>query len=401
MHFSPLRIITKIGSIFGQSKDINSFYFDFNRKGAANNAGEKYFTITRYYHLMQNNVQIYERRYNNIFDIFSEIGGITQFIFYLFYWINYAYNQFIIDFDTNYLFFSLKDRKLAEKGNNNIKITSISNKIQIQGNDNKIYNIQNNILKLSKKGYNDKFFVDKISKNESSNNNHENRNDKDNITSEIENNINDTKNNLNIIKINKKTSIRKKRPPDKKKFNIDNSKDALFNLNAKKNIKLNDNQEQIIKFSNSNSNNSNSNHSSNNNKVNLSKKEDNLIQDMNNKEIIIEKENKKISKEFNYTDLSEIIISKSSVNQINLKRINKTKLNKGFERSKSLNIIDYTKSLIFKKAKKNYHYLKIFRRHLLSEEHLLKSHINIVLLEKKYKLSDEATTNVFECYNKL
>ena len=401
IHFSPLRIITKIGSIFGQSKDINLFYFDFNRKGAANNAGEKYFTITRYYHLMQNNVQIYERRYNNIFDIFSEIGGITQFIFYLFYWINYAYNQFIIDFDTNYLFFSLKDRKLAEKGNNNIKITSISNKIQIQGNDNKIYNIQNNILKLSKKGYNDKFFVDKISKNESSNNNHENRNDKDNITSEIENNINDTKNNFNIIKINKKTSIRKKRPPDKKKFNIDNSKDALFNLNAKKNIELNDNQEQIIKFSNSNSNNSNSNHSSNNNKVNLSKKEDNLIEDMNNKEIIIEKENKKLSKEFNYTDVSEIIISKSSVNQINYKRINKTKLNKGFERSKSLNIIDYTKSLIFKKTKKNYHYLEIFRRHLLSEEHLLKSHINIVLLEKKYKLSDEATTNVFECYNKL
>ena len=401
IHFSPLRIITKIGSIFGQSKDINSFYFDFNRKGAANNAGEKYFTITRYYHLMQNNVQIYERRYNNIFDIFSEIGGITQFIFYLFYWINYAYNQFIIDFDTNYLFFSLKDRKLAEKGNNNIKITSISNKIQIQGNDNKIYNIQNNILKLSKKGYNDKFFVDKISKNVSSNNNHENRNDKDNITSEIENNINDTKNNFNIIKINKKTSIRKKRPPDKKKFNIDNSKDALFNLNAKKNIELNDNQEQIIKFSNSNSNNSNSNHSSNNNKVNLSKKEDNLIEDMNNKEIIIEKENKKLSKEFNYTDVSEIIISKSSVNQINYKRINKTKLNKGFERSKSFNIIDYTKSLIFKKTKKNYHYLEIFRRHLLSEEHLLKSHINIVLLEKKYKLSDEATTNVFECYNKL
>ena len=31
IHFSPLRIITKIGSIFGQSKDINSFYFDFNR----------------------------------------------------------------------------------------------------------------------------------------------------------------------------------------------------------------------------------------------------------------------------------------------------------------------------------------------------------------------------------
>ena len=69
---------------------MNCFNFDFNRKGAANNAGQKYFTITRYYHLIQNNVQIYERRYNNIFDLFSEIGGIAQFLFYLFYWINFV-----------------------------------------------------------------------------------------------------------------------------------------------------------------------------------------------------------------------------------------------------------------------------------------------------------------------
>ena len=92
MHFSPLRIRT-IGTIFGDTSDINSFYFDFNRKGAANNYGEKYFTITKYYHLMQNNVQIYERRYSNIFNIFSEIGGIAQFIFYLFYWLNFIYNN--------------------------------------------------------------------------------------------------------------------------------------------------------------------------------------------------------------------------------------------------------------------------------------------------------------------
>ena len=63
--------------------------------------------------------------------------------------------------------------------------------------------------------------------------------------------------------------------------------------------------------------------------------------------------------------------------------------------------MDYTKSILFKKAKKNYRYLKLFRKHLLSEEHLLKSHVNIVLLEKRYKINDNETTNVFECYNKL
>ena len=387
IHYSPLKVITKIGSIFGKTREINSFYFDFNRKGAANNAGEKYYTITRYYHLMQNNVQIYERRYNNIFDIFSEIGGITQFIFYLFYWINYAYNQFIVDFDTNYLFFSLRDKKRNIKGNNNIKITSISNNIQIQGNNTKIYNIQNNILKLSKKGsktYNDKFIGDNNFKTESNNNNEENYNNKRYISSEVENNINNTDNNHNIINFNKKTFIEKKRTFGFKNFNIDNSKDSLFNLNLKKNLELIDNREK-----------------NNNLNMNISRKDNNLIEDINNKDIFDRKEEKKISQKSNFIDLAEIIISTLSVNQINYNKINQLKWNKGFKRAKFFNIVDYTKSKIFKQAKKNYHYLTLFRKHLLSEEHLLKSHVNFVLLEKKYKLNDEETTNVFECYNKL
>ena len=34
IHYSPLKIRTREGSIFGTIKDINSFYFDFNRKGS-------------------------------------------------------------------------------------------------------------------------------------------------------------------------------------------------------------------------------------------------------------------------------------------------------------------------------------------------------------------------------
>ena len=57
--------------------------------------------------------------------------------------------------------------------------------------------------------------------------------------------------------------------------------------------------------------------------------------------------------------------------------------------------------MIFKKEKQNNKYLTLFRKHLLSEEHLLKSHINYVLLEKKYNLNDNAITNIYECYNEL
>ena len=129
IHFSPLRVRTKLGSMFGTSYEINSFYFDFNRKGSANN-NEKYFTITKYYHLMQNNVQIYERKYNNFFDIFAEIGGIVQFMFYLLYWLNYAYNKYIIAYDMNSLFFAVGGGQIVgqEIKNTDIKFTRIKRK---------------------------------------------------------------------------------------------------------------------------------------------------------------------------------------------------------------------------------------------------------------------------------
>ena len=94
---------------------------------------------------MQNNVQIYERRYSNIFNIFSEIGGIAQFIFYLFYWLNFIYNQFIIDFDTNSLLFSLTNNEFDNKGNNNININNITSQVSINGKDNRLdYRTSNN-----------------------------------------------------------------------------------------------------------------------------------------------------------------------------------------------------------------------------------------------------------------
>ena len=133
IHFSPLIIRTRIGSLFETKADINSFYFDFNRKGSANN-NEKYFTITKYYHLMQNNVQIYERKYNNIFDVFSEIGGVIQFIFYVFYWTNYAYNKYIIAYDTNALFFSIRDKHSFSR----------QNTIHLKKNDIKLLNLKSN-----------------------------------------------------------------------------------------------------------------------------------------------------------------------------------------------------------------------------------------------------------------
>jgi hypothetical protein len=121
---------------------MKSFYFDFNLKNSKINS-QKYFTITKYYHLMQNNVQIYERRYNNIFDLLSEIGGIIQSVFYVFYWLNYIYNKYVIAYDTNSLFFHVKDNQFKE--------LDVKNKLNQNENNNKNQNNEhNNQIKLKK-----------------------------------------------------------------------------------------------------------------------------------------------------------------------------------------------------------------------------------------------------------
>ena len=381
IHFSPVRVITTIGSIFGESYDFNSFYFDFNRKGTANNLGQKYFTITRYYHLMQNNVQIYERRYNNIFDLFSEIGGVIQFTFYFFYWINFVYNQFVIDNDTNSLFFSIKEDKSKNKRNSNLNLNSIPSTIKLNGNDNNIFHIQNNLLKLSKndvKKYRKSFCYIRPNQKNEINDNFKNK--------DITIKKRSAKFNNDLIYSNQNEKYKNKNMNDDKtitayNINADKSQAAILdNLGNRKGIDLS----RRPKSSNRLSIRGNKN-ISNKAKVKL-----------NENSIKKEKEkNKKYYKKIPKDIMTNINISRLSINNFNYDNIIT------FKKLKTVSILGYTKSRLFKKEKTNYRYITLFRKHLLSEEHLVKSHITTVLLEKKYNINNDETTNFFECYDKL
>ena len=390
IHFSPVRILTKIGSILGKSYETNSFYFDFNRKGSASNTGQKYFTITKYYHLIQNNVQIYERRYNNIFDLFSEIGGIAQFIFYIFYWINYIYNIFIVDIDTNSMFFSIKEKKGNNKRHTYLNLNKFPNKIKISGNDNKIFNIQNNILSLDKnemkKLRNSEFYVNLNNKNENKTN-LQNYNLFIKKTPSIKSNKNEI--NLNEMDNFNKGNIKREKSISPQKNCNENSHEILYNLNMKKNLDFTENLNSYNKIKFQNISNSSINSKS-----------------MNNKEIIRpELNNFDIDNKEEYDDKKRYKKSSKNIDNICISKVSVDKIEYDYPRGKSSrhvpSIIDLTKSLIFKKEKTNYYYIHLFRKHLLSEEHLLKSHINLVLLEKKYKISNDEKTNFFECYDKL
>ena len=68
---------------------------------------------------------------------------------------------------------------------------------------------------------------------------------------------------------------------------------------------------------------------------------------------------------------------------------------------KYFSYIDYIKSLLFKKEKESHNFIRIFRKHLLSEEHLFKSHIKILFLEKQHNFSGEENINALDCFNEL
>ena len=337
IHFSPLRVRTKLGSMFGTSYEINSFYFDFNRKGSANN-NEKYFTITKYYHLMQNNVQIYERKYNNFFDIFAEIGGIVQFMFYLLYWLNYAYNKYIIAYDTNSLFFAVGGGQIVgqEIKNTDIKFTRIKRKSIVIRKSERF-----NINLIAKEN---KFKTKEQNSSEDAN-------------EKIKNAINDK-----LLK---------------KLYTPNNMTNNLSLQNKSNTILLKENNQHI------------------------SCKLQKLNNPLTNK-IKINQNNEKEIKKPKEDILNKMLLSRGSMAKMQHKKRNSFEIfDPKLQSLKYFSYIDYLKTLLFRKEKESYNFIRIFRKHLLSEEHLFKSHLKIIFLEKQLNSKKEENISFLECFNEL
>ena len=115
-----------------------------------------------------------------------------------------------------------------------------------------------------------------------------------------------------------------------------------------------------------------------------------------------DKEKEKKEKISNRNYINSICVSKKSIIKIIHRKQRESEIfNEKNKNRKYFSFLDFLKSFFFKQDKGSHHFLTLFREHLLSEEHLLKSHINRVLLEKKYKIFNEENTNIYECYKEL
>ena len=374
IHYSPVKVKTRYGSVLGNSHELNTFFFDFNRKGAADN-DPKYFTVTKYYHLMQNTVQIYERKYNNIFDFFSEIGGVVQVLFYIFFWVNYAYNKYIIAYDTNSLFFAVKDNDTQTQ---KIEIKTETNKNISTNNDDIIISSKKPLQKfISLQGMNKQ----RTALLKSNNNN---------------NNNNNTKSKFFKKKILFAKNLDKRRKSDN--INQDNKKKNYYYLSAikfSKDINKNDMNYSNLKLGESNNN---LIFNKDIKEINLGNFNSSRIAGRNSN-ILFNTLNYGINPERFY---NKIYMSKSSIAKFDHKALKGRRIsNIGRMKSlKKLSFIAYMKGLCLDK-KGTIGFVSRFRKHLLSEEHLFKNHIKMVLLEKQANNKNADNTNVFECFNEL
>ena len=211
LNFNPTSVKTHSGLIFDNIHLDNSYIYE--RNDVFTYSKPNIYTI--YYFWLKNNMHYHERNYKRLPDVISDIGGISQFINIIAFFINNFYNKYIILFDTKNLLLSLIDSEKKQKKENDRKIKS------------KIFNFEEKILNKNKK---DLSIQSQIPNEDNKYNLTKLKSDKS--ISKSFNNFIGNKNSFASNKKHKKHKIGKETKIDS---NISNVKNATNDLNSEKN----------------------------------------------------------------------------------------------------------------------------------------------------------------------
>ena len=405
INFNPLLIKSSESFMNDEIIEKNSVIIDSTQSTIISNNNN---ILLKYLFCIQNYKQIYERKYTDLFDAFSSIGGIVQFCYYVFYIINYFYNDFILILNTQNLFLNDPKKK---------KITKLipMNKRLSYTIDTKKFNKNNSIIRNyeSSNYINELKYFKLVSKDQKSV-----FNEADISSLQLSESNNYDKESQFIFKKNKE-----EKPQNhlRRSFQI-NSKSILK-------FKLKDEQKKknVIRYSMFNPKCDEMMSPRNQNieagKKYLSSNGDYLS---NIKENISLENNNSYSKKVTFIDKRErkVVHHHSSfaggnikMNQL-LKKKRITKItpvkNKNFKKtvfdfsqekyySQKLNFKEYICFICSIKKKKRRDILVIqqFRKKLLSEEHFFKSHLFIYLIIRKIKIDKEDKSDIKELYSEL
>ena len=101
--------------------------------------------------------------------------------------------------------------------------------------------------------------------------------------------------------------------------------------------------------------------------------------------------------------INKFWMTKKSLARIDHKQIEFEKIleKQKIKSFKNITFFDFIKNLLFENKNGSDSFLIKFRKHLLSEEHLFKSHVKTVLLEKHLNYNENDITNANECFHEL
>ena len=371
--------------------------------------------LLKYLFCIQNYKQIYERKYIDLFDAFSSIGGIVQFFYYVFYIINYFYNDYILILNTQNLFLNdPKNRKISKLIPFNNRSHELDSKY-LNKNNTLMKNYESsNILqelrcyKLVTKAHQNNMNEGDLSSIQLSESNNDNDSyfffNKKNDDTEINHKMA-----RKSQQLNSKTILKMKLKDDQKKknfrYSMFNPKNTviispmnhdftgknLSNMIMSSNGDLSNDKEHL-EIENSNKNNTYSK------KITLI---DNRDRNYNFKKNHSFAEHAKI---FNFLKNKNKTLKQELPYKNSNKRGRKTLINFSKEKyySQRLTFKDYISFMCsIRNKRRDILIIQQFRKKLLSEEHFFKSHLFICLIIQKIKIDKDDKSDIKELYSEL
>ena len=121
IYFHPLLFKSNLGFVLNQNNEINTFSID-ESKISFSGQKKSETILLEYLYFMKNIKEIHQRKYDNILSVLPTIGGFVQTLYYIFYFLNFFYNQYALLSNTQILFLG-KDGgiEISEDENNKNK----------------------------------------------------------------------------------------------------------------------------------------------------------------------------------------------------------------------------------------------------------------------------------------
>ena len=115
INLSPFKITIKKGIVYPTIKKTQTYIISQNEKEIWQNTNYNKYTLVVFNYMLINTAIIFKGEYNTLYDTLSNIGGIIQCFYYIFFGINFISNKFKIMEDSKNLFFQIKDYKSNSK----------------------------------------------------------------------------------------------------------------------------------------------------------------------------------------------------------------------------------------------------------------------------------------------